>query len=179
MKREKVERQVGEDAFDYGLLIGHEDAHKLIRDETADIFVTFPHMTIQEFLGSFWFVCRLCNSENLEAILGSDCKTPVFLTNPLFLQFCLWFLQSSDEYFTFERKQEAYDSLISYTTQLVDEEILNLRIIADRFPALDEHQIEAVMKYFGDALAQCRKTKYLILGFQFSIDDVLRPSKAI
>ena len=106
MKREKVKREVGEDAFDYGLLIGHEDAHKLIRDETADIFVTFPHMTIQEFLGSFWFVCRLCSGENLEAILGSDCKTPVFLTNPLFLQFCLWFLQSSDEYFTFERKKK-------------------------------------------------------------------------
>ena len=165
MKREKVERQVGEDTFDYGLLIGHEDAHKLIRDETADIFVTFPHMTIQEFLGSFWFVCRLCNGENLEAILGSDCETPVFLRNPLFLQFVLWFLQSSHEYFTFDRKQEAYDSLISYTTQLVDEESLNLRIIA----ALDERQIEAVMKCFGDVIAQYRKTRHLIRSVQLSI----------
>ena len=178
MKREKVKREVGEDAFDYGLLIGHEDAHKLIRDETADIFVTFPHMTIQEFFGSYWFICRLCNGEHLEAILGSDCKTPVFLTNPLFLQFCLWFLESSDEYFTFDRKQEAYDSLISYTTQLVDEEILNLRLMANRFPALDERQIEAVMNYFGSVLAQCRKTKYLIFGFRFSIDDVLRSVQA-
>ena len=164
MKREKVKREVGEDAFDYGLLIGHEDAHKLIRDETADIFVTFPHMTIQEFLGSYWFVCRLCSGENLKAILGSDCKTPVFLTNPLFLQFCLWFLQSSDEYFTFDRKQEAYDSLISYTTQLVDEENLNLRIIS----ALDERQIEDVIEYVGDVYAQCGKAKHLIMGFQSS-----------
>ena len=30
------------------------------------------------------------------------------------------------------------------------------------------------MKYYRDLLAQCRKTKHLILGFQFSIDDVLR-----
>ena len=117
MTKEKVTRQVGSDAFDYGLLIGHEDAHSLIRDETADIMVTFPHMTIWEFLGSFYFVCRLSSGENLEAILGSDCNRPLFLTNPLFLQFVLWFLQSSDEYFTFERKQEAYDSLISYTAQ--------------------------------------------------------------
>ena len=109
MKRENVKREVGEEAFDYGLLIGHEDAHKLIRDETADIFVTFPHVTIQEFLRSLWFVCRLCSGENLENILGSDCETPFFLRNPLFLQFCLRFLQSSDEYFTFDRKQEAYD----------------------------------------------------------------------
>ena len=49
-----------------------------------------------------------------------------------------------------------------------------MRIISDRFPALDERQMETVMKYFGDALAQCRKTKHLIMGFQFSIDDVLR-----
>ena len=173
MKREKVIREVGSDAFDYGLLIGHEDAHRLIRDETADIFVTFPHMTIWEFLGSFWFVCRLCNGDRLEDILGSDYKTPIFLTNPLFLQFCLWFLQSSDEYFTFDRKQEAYDSLISYTTQLVDEEIVNLRIIGDRFPALDERQIEAVMKYIGDVLAQCLKTKHLIMAYDFSIDSFL------
>ena len=171
MTKEKVTRQVGSDAFDYGLLIGHEDAHSLIRDETADIMVTFPHMTIWEFLGSFYFVCRLSSGENLEAILGSHCKRPLFLTNPLFLQFVLWFLQSSDEYFRFDRKQEVYDSLISYTAQLVDEEILDLEKVTQRFPALDERQIEAVVKYFGGVLAQCRKTKHLILGF--SIHNIL------
>ena len=49
LKRSEVITEVGPDAFDYGLLIGHEDAEKLIRDETADIYVTFPHRSIQEF----------------------------------------------------------------------------------------------------------------------------------
>ena len=173
MRREKVIREVGSDAFDYGLLIGHEEAHRLIRDETADIFVTFPHMTIWEFLGSFWFVCRLCNGENLETILGSDCKTPVFLTNPLFLRFVLWFLLLSDEYFTFDGKQEAYYSLISYTAQLADEEILNLRIIANRFPALYGFNVADVSSYFGRVLAQCRRIQHLILDFGFTSDSAL------
>ena len=43
LQRSEVIKEVGPDAFDYGLLIGHEDAHMLIKDETADIFVTFPH----------------------------------------------------------------------------------------------------------------------------------------
>ena len=46
MKRRDVIRDAGSDAFDYGLLIGCEEGHRLIRDETADIFVTLPHRSI-------------------------------------------------------------------------------------------------------------------------------------
>ena len=52
LKRSDVIREIGEDAFDYGLLIGHEAAHMLIRDETANMFVAFPHRSVQEFLGA-------------------------------------------------------------------------------------------------------------------------------
>ena len=51
-----IMRDVGEDAFDYGLLIGHGGI-RLRRDETADIFVSFIHRSIEEFLGS---VCTSC-----------------------------------------------------------------------------------------------------------------------
>ena len=37
LRRNEVIKQVGPYAFDYGLLIGNEDAHRLIGDETADI----------------------------------------------------------------------------------------------------------------------------------------------
>ena len=166
LKRKEVIVEVGEEAFDYGLLIGHEDAHKLIKDnkDTADIFVTFPHRTILEFLGSFRFVWRLSNGENVEGILGIH-KEPVFLWNPLFLQFCLWFLETSDECSTFLRKEEVHQKLAYYTAQLVDEEILDLRKVADRYPALAKRKDKAVMKYFGSVIAQCRKTKHFILDF--------------
>ena len=53
LQRSHIIDEVGDDAFDYGLLIGHEDAHNLIRNETPDIFVTFSHRSILEFLGAF------------------------------------------------------------------------------------------------------------------------------
>ena len=175
LKRKEVIMEVGEDAFDYGLLIGHEDAHKLIRDKTgtADIFVTFPHRTILEFLGSFGFVWRLCNGENVEDILGIDCRYPVFLWNPLFLQFCLWFLETSDECFAFLRKEEVYEKLVHYTAQLVDEKILDLRKVAYRFPALNDYNgYKTVSRYFWGVITECRKTRHLTLDFYFSIDGV-------
>ena len=59
IQRSDVIKEVGDDAFDYGMLIGHEDAHRLLRDETADLFVTFTHRSIQEFLGAFFFYSGL------------------------------------------------------------------------------------------------------------------------
>ena len=95
LKRTDVIREIGEDAFDYGLLIGHED-FRLIRDETADIFVTFPHRSIQEFLGALYFIWMLDKEGKKEFV------KPIFMTNILFLQFCLWFLRDDQKYFTFE-----------------------------------------------------------------------------
>ena len=46
---------IDEYVFDYGLIIGHED-YRLRGSETADIFITFVHRTIEELLGSFYFV---------------------------------------------------------------------------------------------------------------------------
>ena len=58
LRRSIVISELGKHAFDYGLLIGHED-FRLIRDETADLFITFPHRSLQEFLGTFFFVLSL------------------------------------------------------------------------------------------------------------------------
>ena len=102
MRRSRMIKDVGPDAFDCGLLIGHED-FRLIRDATADIYVTFPHRTIQEFLGAFCFIMMLSEGESIESLLSSDSKEPIFLTNPLFLHFCLWFLCSGQKYCTFKK----------------------------------------------------------------------------
>ena len=71
LRRREVIREVGKLAFDIGLLIGHED-FRLIRDETADIFITFPHRSIQEFLGAFYFILKL----NEEVDVGSSANIP-------------------------------------------------------------------------------------------------------
>ena len=64
-------KDVGPDAFDYGLLIGHDD-FRLIRDETADIYVTFPDRIIQEFLGAFYFIMMLNEGQSIESLLFKE-----------------------------------------------------------------------------------------------------------
>ena len=92
MQRSRIITEVGPDAFDYGLLIGHED-FRLIKDETADIVITFSHRSVQEFLGALFFIFSLNEGETVPNLLGSNQKS-IFFTNPLFLHFCLWFLYS-------------------------------------------------------------------------------------
>ena len=110
LERRRVIAEVGKEAFDYGLLIGHEDANRLLRNEAADIFVTFPHRSLVEFLGAFFFVQMLNKGENIESLLAVDIvpscsKKPIFLRNPLFLRFCLWFLMTPDEAFSLRKKK--------------------------------------------------------------------------
>ena len=60
-----VIRIVDNEAFDIGLLIGHEDL-RLVQDESSDIHVTFPQQSIQEFLGSFYFILILNEGVSVE-----------------------------------------------------------------------------------------------------------------
>ena len=104
LQRSEVISEIGAHAFDYGLLIGHED-FRLIQHETADIFITFPHRSLQEFLGAFFFVLSLADGEPLERYLGTDREKPLFMMNPLFLKFCLWLLFDSQKYFTIKNSK--------------------------------------------------------------------------
>ena len=101
---------VGEFAFDNGLFAGHEDI-RLLGDPTADIYVTYPHRSLEEFFGSYGFVQSLYEGQSLDDILGADCKEPIFMMNPLVLSFCLWFLTTSN--FDFPQRGECYDKLTS------------------------------------------------------------------
>ena len=47
LQRSQIVREVGENVFDYGLLIGQDD-FSWTGNMTADILVTFPHRSLQE-----------------------------------------------------------------------------------------------------------------------------------
>ena len=141
LRRSQVIKEAGPDAFDYGLLIGHED-FRLIRDETADICVTFPHRTIQEFLGAFYFIMMLNDGESIESLLCSNGREPIFLMNPLFLHFCLYILYSDQEYIILKNRDQFCEwfpclcksQMKSFQTVLSDRIIDD---IATTYPAID------------------------------------------
>ena len=177
LQRSDVIREVGPDVFDYGLLIGHEEAHMLIRDETADIFVTFPHRSLQEFLGVFFFIWMLDKGGEIQSVLGDNCKKPIFLMNPLFLQFCLWFLQDDQAYFNFENRHKVYQCLVNFSADIVNCGVLNLKELNRTYPALDVPLFNANDKLrarcLADILVKCNKTSKLILPYDDNKTDAL------
>ena len=163
LKRSDVIREIGEGAFDYGLLIGHED-FRLIRDETADIFVTFPHRSIQEFLGVLYFIWMLNKGKTVQYLVGSDCVKPIFLTNPLFLQFCLWFLWDDQTYFNFEKRHTVYKCLIQFSLNLMNCRQLDMT----PYPVFHISSADITwgklgVRFLVDILVNCNKTSTLIL----------------
>ena len=119
-RKSQILNVAGPSAFDYGLLIVHEDAHRLIRDETADIFVTFAHHSIQEFLAAFFFVLSLNEGQSIESLLGADCTHPIFMVNPLFFHFCTWLIFSSKGIFQFEILRAALEIMKLSVLKLIN-----------------------------------------------------------
>ena len=156
LKRSAVIDQVGADAFHYGLLIGHED-FRLIANETADIFVTFPHRSIQEFLGAFYFILCLMEDVSVQSLLGDDPEKSLFLKNPLFFYFVNWVTCSSKDYFpTIQEKcGKAVEALKLYILEQVDQVQLDLAIFTKRFRSLDI--VKAKMKKDEQSLSILRK----------------------
>ena len=158
LQRSEVLKIVGDFAFDYGLFAGHEDI-RLCGDPTADIYVTYPHRSLEEFFGSYGFIQALDEGQSIDDILRPDCQEPIFMVNPLVLRFCLWFLSSSD--FDFLRKGECYDKLTSYVAKRIDSKVLDPVEVRRRYPAIDMLFPPAplgysIFQFFHDILNKCK-----------------------
>ena len=116
---QRQEMEMIEYFFDYGLIIGHED-YRLRASETADIFITFVHRTIQEFLGSFYFVQMLCKDHRIYNLLPRGCKKPIFLSNCLALEFCVWFISNCSDLLPTDDIVKARMALKSFILHQID-----------------------------------------------------------
>ena len=108
-------KRLGRDAFEIGLLIGHKD-FRLSGVETADILITCPHLTIQEFLGSFGFLQMLNDGRSIDSLLSDSHEGQKTMQSPFFLRFCLWFLDGNHKgkHFSFSQRQSILDCLMSH-----------------------------------------------------------------
>ena len=176
MQRSRVIKEIGEDAFNYGLLIGHED-FRLIRDETADIFITFSHRSIQEFLGALFFIFSLSDGKTVPNLLGSNQKS-IFFTNPLFLHFCLWFLYSDQEYFPLTKKFQVRETLRTYVLKIFRNNEFITSDIAAFYPTMNvreafERKDILLLSFLEDVLSHYNKVKILVLETTDPIDWIL------
>ncbi len=167
LQRSDVIKEVGEDAFDHGLLIGNED-FGLRTDTSVDVLITFPHRSIQEFLGAFFFILSLSEGISVDTLLGVPCHNPVFMTNPLFFQFCLWFCNKSSKHFENQMDSGVVDTLKAYMVGKLDSELLDLNAVKSKFPILDlekasEEQDYSRLTLIEDVLFRLLKPKQLAL----------------
>ena len=177
MKRSDVIKEVGADAFDYGLLIGHED-FRLIRDETADIFVTFPHRSIQEFLAAFYLVWIMDKGEQIATLFVFKDRCADFLIDPLFFQFCLWFLSCNQQYLKVENSSQIFDVMMSQCLRFINTAELDTERIAVAYPALDivsalKSEDELRLKFLQVILANCDKINHILVESSDILDWVL------
>ena len=112
--------ELGGDAFNYGIIVGHEDTELTV---DGKISITFLEKGMQDFLGAFYFINMLDSGESLEELLEHNQENPVITSNPLFLQFCLWLLKKSEGYFSFRDADYVGQQLQNFfTEQLMKQE---------------------------------------------------------
>ena len=167
LQRGEVLKIVGEYAFEYGFFAGHEDS-RLSLDVFSDIYVTYTHRSIEEFFGSFGFLQDLCDGKSVEDILGSDCRKPTFMVNPLALKFCLWFLSNSAIHLS--EKDNCYDKLVSYVAKRIDMKHFHPYFVSHQYPAISitraiEMNDVLELKFFRKALERCKRIRSLSLTF--------------
>ena len=90
-KWEEICQYLGSDAFTYGFLIGQEDA-RLMPESAIGVLVSFPHRSIEQFFFSFKIVTHMSLPRSW---LIPD--APIFMIDPLFFHFCLWFMYHSKQ----------------------------------------------------------------------------------
>ena len=172
-KRSRVIEQVGKDAFDYGFLIGNEDMiQHLTTDILIDILITFPHRSIQEFLGAFFFVWMIGDGVRVDSLLG---KSSLLMQNQLFLHFCFWLLSDKchNEYISCPNKDNACEALYKYICAQISGKQLNFRNITQAYPSIDM-QDEIIMEHLGKILELVENVECLTIKHDQSIDWTLK-----
>ena len=160
LQRSEVERIVGDHAFEYGFFTGHED-FRLCTDPTADICVTYAHRSIEEFFGSFGFLQALDDGQSVDDILGSDCKKPIFMVNPLVFQFCLWLRAEF-----FGSRRIVYDKLAACVAQQIDVHVLDIDIVDEIFPVIGirkalYYEDSLKLEFFKQVFEKCEQVRVL------------------
>ena len=171
LQRNEVMNLVGEEAFECGLLTGYDD-FRLIAHPTKDILVTYPHRTIEEFLGAFTFVRTLDAGATVEQLSQPNVDDSVVMTNYTFLLCCLWFLnlRCVKEYFALKSPVSIETDLKQFISNLVNFPKIDAHHLFIWYKALDIHTAherndQLILNLFRDVLMSCDKVKHLMMNY--------------
>ena len=169
-KHSEVIREVGGDAFEYGLFAGHKDI-RLAASETKDIFVVFIHQTVQVFLGAFHCTCAWNTSG---AIHTSD-RFPII--EFYYLRFCPWLLSHKCSYIQFYRCEDLFMALAQYVARKIDFVQVDLTDFSFMFTTLQmselKNQDDLLFHFMTKVLSLCENVKELFVNSSDPIQRIL------
>ena len=169
----EVIRVVGSECFQHGLLIGHKDS-RLLKNETADILLSYPHRSIEEFLAAFILV--ITANDGILILLQENIW---LLLNPVVFKFCLWLLYSAENFITVKNRQDIISQLQDFVLPVMNNthvEFHDVDILYRTFnitEAINENN-ELCLKFFGNVLNRCSDVKHLTFYSHVSVSWTLQ-----
>ena len=181
---------IGKLAFDsllenkHGMKLENDTEHIqspfLIRGR--DSLYTFPHVTLQLFLGALYFVLKLCSGESVDALIGADCRRPVRMMNELFLHFCLELLtkQQFSSFINRKRRKTAYKQLARYFARKINSVQLETADWSSPYCSLFNLALSIVVIYskakifLNKILSKCQAIEMLYLRPNDHLDLILK-----
>ena len=160
LQRGEVLGDVGEDCFEYGLIIGHED-FRLLSDPTADVVVTFIHSSVQDFLGAFYFT--YAGDRKIDQPV--DHLMPLN-KNALLFQFILWLISDlcNKSFFNFSRRRIIYLWMKDKMVKSLNKAQLHLEEFKILFPSFSiydavKSMCTDLLNFARNVFAACNKTR--------------------
>ena len=99
-----------------------------------------------------------------------------YLKNPLFSEFCHWFLDESNKLFPFPERSETYDMLISYAAEKIDDVEVNLGEVMNKYPTIGTAFRKGEKKgmMFEKIFMKFRRIKHLGLHYTHLTYQIVR-----
>ena len=186
-QRDEVVRDVDENVFEYGFLVGYQD-FRVIGDEKADVYVLFLHETVFRYLLMFHLSQRQMHAK-IELRLEDDNLTGIThftnegstvmnlcLLEADCLHFYLWFVSCRNTSFEGSIKTEIIKQ------PFVD--IFNIRTLywtelCKRYTAVDiteaqRQKDELIISFLESVFSECDEVENLYLGIDEPVGWVLR-----
>ena len=167
-QRSEIVSLIGENAFEYGLLIGHEDL-RLVGHETTDVVVTFAHRSLEQFLGAFHITQRFS---------AGDWVSTSLLWESIMFHFCIWLIIENKTSVVADKTQ-AFSLLKAPTNMSLDVPVLDFSIMERLSSVLSfrdavKRKDATVIKFLEYSLSHCYRLQHLILSTADPISNVLQ-----
>ena len=159
---------IGEDAFEYGLVIGHED-FRLVGHETADVVVAFAHRSLEQFLGAFHIT---------QGFSAGDSVSTTLLWESIMFHFCIWLIIENKTSVVADKKR-AFSLLQAHTNMSLDVPVLDFSILQRLSSVLSfreavKRKDATVIKFLEFSLSHCYRIQHLTLSTADPISNVLQ-----